>query len=161
MYSTIQHLRENVSRTNNFQQILVCSALTQHVIESFVRSVIPNWNSTGVINVFILDPLRSVHMVRQRLRQWQHFSVITIGFRSMDLFTLCSSSSGCGNSNTSKQVPTLFCAAVAAAKWQQQNILQYIACQFATAAAAQCEHFGSIAAEKPLPLPHRMNGPLL
>ena len=95
-------------------------------------------------------------MVRQQLWQQQHFSVITIGFHSIKW--TCS-----------------HCVAAAAAVamatqvnkfrhhsvwlWQWQNILHYIACYFATTAATQCEHFGSIAAEKPLPLPHRMNGP--
>ena len=70
----------------------------------------------------------------------------------MDLFTQCSSSSGsgCGNGNPSKWVPTPFCVAAAVAKQQQQNILHYIACYFVTAAATQCEHFGSIAAKKTL-----------
>ena len=44
---------------------------------------------------------------------------------------------------------------------EKQHILHYIVCYFAIAAAAQYEHFGRIAAEKPLPLPHRVNGPLM
>ena len=66
----------------------------------------------------------------------------------MDLFTQCSSSSGCGNGNASKWVPTPFCVAVAKQQWQ--NILHYIACYFVAAAATQCEHFGLIAAKKTL-----------
>ena len=68
----------------------------------------------------------------------------------MDLFTQCSSGSGCGNGNASKWVPTPFCVAVAVAKQQRQNILHYIACYFVAAATTQCEHFGPIAVKKTL-----------
>ena len=37
----------------------------------------------------------------------------------------------------------------------------YIVCYFAIATATQYEHFSPIVAEKPLPLPHCVNGPLI
>ena len=54
----------------------------------------------------------------------------------MELFTWCGNSNGCGNGSTSKWVPTLFCAAAAAANFFELT-LHYCT----VAVAAQCEHF--------------------
>ena len=72
----------------------------------------------------------------------------------MDLFKLCGSGSGCSIGNASKWVPIQFL-------WLQQwrtNTVLIIICH---CRKCSCEHFHLIAAEKPLPLPHRVNGPLL
>ena len=52
-----------------------------------------------------------------------------------------------GNGTASKWVPTLF---LRLQQWQTNCFNCYL--------LHQCEHFGPIAAEKPLPLPHRVNG---
>ena len=66
----------------------------------------------------------------------------------MDLITLCGSGEGCGNGAASKWVLTLF---LRLQQWQTNYFNCYL--------PHQCEHFGSIVAEKSLPLPHRVNGP--
>ena len=67
----------------------------------------------------------------------------------MVLFTLCGSGNGCGNDAASKWVLTLY---LQLWQWQTNCFNCYL--------PHQCEHFGSIAADKLLPLPHRVNGPL-
>ena len=60
----------------------------------------------------------------------------------MESFTRCGNGNGCGNScsnsATSKWVPTLFCAAAAAANYFAFTLLY---CRSTIAAVAQCEHF--------------------
>ena len=70
----------------------------------------------------------------------------------MDLFTLCGSGCGTGNDNASKWIPTLF---LQLRQWQTYTVVTVIChCH-----KCSCEHFHFIVAEKPLPLPHRVNGP--
>ena len=89
------------------------------------------------------------------LKQWCCYQLDSIVTSGVVHTSTCGS--GCGSGATIKWVPTPFCVAVAVAK---QHILHYIVCYFTVVNAAQYEHFGPIAAEKPLPLLHRVNGPL-
>ena len=95
-------------------------------------------------------------MVRQWLRQLQENVAISynwIPLYLMQLFTLCGSGSSCGNGNASKWVLTLF---LQLRQWQTNTVVTVIChCR-----KCSCEHFHVIVAEKPLPLPHRVNGPL-
>ena len=69
-------------------------------------------------------------------------------------FTLCGSGCGTGNGNASKWVVSLF---LQPRQWQTYTVVTVIChCH-----KCSCEHFHFIVAEKPLPLPHRVNEPLV
>ena len=89
--------------------------------------------------------------VAATVRKCCHYNWIPLYL--MHLFTLCGSSSSCGNGNASKWVLTLF---LQLRQWQTNTVVRVI-CH---CCKCLCEHFHVIAVEKPLPLPYRVNGPL-
>ena len=91
-------------------------------------------------------------MVAAPARKCCHYNWIPLYL--MDLFTMCSSGCGTGNGNSSKWVVTLF---LQLRQWQTYTFITVICHCY----KCSCEHFHFIVAEKPLPLPHRVNKPLV
>ena len=110
------------------------------------------WLCVGLLEVTFTSVLTVQQRLRQRLRQRQHFSVITIGFHSINWTSShCAAAAVAMATQVNRFQPhSVWLQLWQWQKRQWQNILHYIACYFAAATAAQCEHFGPIAAKKTL-----------